>query len=263
MIANQAVQINTPVSNSVTFGQSTHIIGSRKVPQILALAASRVEQWSDKSWKYLTRFRISILERILNGRRISARTMRKEQRQAITALLRVILANLNLSTMQIGFIDKQTGIFVHLTLEYLAHQAKLDLRTAQRAMSWLYESGYVIGTRQSSVDLDTGEYINKPSIRQISGLLLSDLGISHFALSNAKQRSAKPTVKKSVGNIAIKAFNQLKENFTSKLKPICKPTNPIKTFCLIEYKEKLAKLMEAMPHISLSEAQSMLPRPPS
>jgi len=255
-------QIIQATTNDVNSQFPSYNIGPRKVPQILALAASRVEQWSEHSWKWLSKLRDAIHERVFNGKRISTRTMRKEQRESITALLRVLLSYLDLGTMQIGIFNPKTGVFVHLTLAYLARQANLSFSQAQRAMAWLYDSGYVIGYRQSSFDMDTNEFFYKPSIRKISNHLLTDLGITDLALSRARARSKK-TIRQTIGKAVtdvVKAAKEIKKACSTAFKSI-NSTQSKKTMSLTDYAEKLNKIMDLIPGISIDDAKKMLPNP--
>lgn len=250
-----------PLHIDISKPETLHVVCGRKVPQILSLAASRIDQWGAHSWKWLTKLRLAILIRVSLGKRLSTRTMRKEQREAITALLKVMLSYLDLKTMQIGIYNPETGIFVHLSLDYLAHKAGLNIWTAQRAMAWLYDSGYIIGFRQSSYDLETDEYIHKPSIRKISNSLLSDLGITDFALTRARTKSKKSAVKEGVGRVITKAVDKIKNASSDLFKKMSGVPAKKTGIPQSEHTEKLKKLMTALPHISLSEAQAMLPRP--
>lgn len=244
-------------------------IENRKVPQILALSASRVGEWSSHSWKWLSRLRLAMLQRINAKKRVSTRTMRKDQRNAISALLQVLLSHLDLKTMQIGIYNPETNVFIHLSLEYLAKKARLTLRRAQRAMSWLYDAGYVVGFRQSSFDLDTNEYCHKPSVRKISLFLLQDLGITNLALQRARNKS-----RKHLERFLINAYQNNKNSeknepgvldsvkkITSKLVSNLSFKKEIPSESFKIYTEKLKKLMALMPHLSQEDAKRMLPSP--
>lgn len=249
-------QIVNSLPSSLSAYTPSHI-GSRNVPQILALAASRVEQWSEHSWKWLVKLRTAILGRVANGKRLSTKTMRKDQRVAIMKLLNVILSHLDLKTMQVGIYNPETGVFVHLTLAYLAHKAGLSYSQAQRAMAWLYEGGYIVGFRQSSFDEMTGEFVHKPSIRRVSNHLLSDLGITELAFTrartSAKKSALNQTVTKSLDKVKSAACGVVKKATNIFVKKVGMP--------LDEYAEKLNKIIAH--GIPLDEAKRMLPRPAS
>lgn len=257
--------VNSPLHNFDKKDVPPSVIGVRKVPQILSLAANRVEQWGEHSWKWLRRIRFALLERFANGRRLSSRTMRKDQRGAIVALTRVLLSHLDLKTMQVGVYNPETGVFVHLTLEYLAHKAGLTYSQAQRAMAWMYESGYVMGFRQSSFDMNTNEYVNKPSIRRISNHLLTDLGITDLAFNKARAQSSKSSMKQRVGRFVTKAATQVKGACSAIFKsvPTSSPKSKANTMSMAEYVEKIRYIMEHIPGTSFEEAQGMLPKPSS
>lgn len=244
-------------------------IDDRKVPQILALSASRVGEWSSHSWKWLTRMRIAILRRVQIEKRLSCRTMRVDQRKAIAALLKVMLSHLDLKTMQVGIYNPETNVFTHLSLNYFAHKAGLSLRRTQRAMAWLYDAGYVIGFRQSSFDTETNEYHHKPSIRRVSNSLLQDLGITSLAIQRARNKSKKnfqktllKTLKadtqQSNNSNTVKAVKSMISGIVSRVMPsdVSNNSPPCKA-----YTEKIKKLMTLMPNLSYEEAKKMLPAP--
>lgn len=244
----------------------------KKRPQILSLATSRVGEWSMSSWKWLARFRVALLQRVRDESRQSSRTMRREQREAISEVLKVVFQYLDLNTMCVGFYHRETSVFVHLSMDFLAKKAGLPIRRAQRAMNWLYQSGYIVGYRQSSYDIDTNEYYHKPSIRRVNIKLLLDLGITEFALQKARGRSKKRfegillnalSVKDGSDHISVK--NELKVqnilngfakafSLTSNTKPVHPPS---------VYYEKLEQLMKLMPNLTTNEAKKMLPAPES
>lgn len=256
--------VNSPQHIDISKSETLHVVNGRKVPQILSLAASRIDQWGAHSWKWLTKLRLAILIRVSLGKRRSTRTMRKEQREAITALLKVMLSYLDLKTMQIGVYNPATGVFAHLSLDYLAHKAGLNIWTAQRAMAWLYDSGYLVAYRQSTFDIESNEFTYKPSIRRISNMLLTDLGITDLSLSRARTKSKKSAMKEAVTHVIKKTADQVKNVVSVAFNKMSAFSSPKQTgMSSSEYAEKLKKLMAALPHLSLSEAQQMLPRPSS
>ena len=280
MISSTSVNVNSNLSSTSTKSISSCLTDeatldvvseqnqgkkNRKLPQVLSLAISRSEIWSKKSWTWLARIRLAVLERVCNGKRLSTKSMRSEQRHAIASLLKVILENLDLNTMQIGFVHRETGVFIRLTLAYLAKQAKLELKTAERAMKWLYESSYVTGTKQFAFDIETKQYINKPSIRVVSSNLLFDFGITSFAFNHARERSRKYALKKSVSQIYASGVQAVKNIFSKVIKKTSatfKTSKDKVSFCIKEYEEKLNKLRLAFPNKSEFELKDMLPRPP-
>ncbi len=72
-----------------------------KGPQILSLAASRVGEWSESSWKWLSRLRVALLQRFHDHNRLSSKTMRSDQRIAISQLLKIMLNYLDLNTINL------------------------------------------------------------------------------------------------------------------------------------------------------------------
>ena len=246
----------------------THI-DQRKVPQILALAANRVGEWYSHSWKWLSRLRVAVLMRVNLEKRLSTRTMRIDQREAILALLKVVLSHLDLKTMQIGIYNPETDVFTHLSLDYLAHKAGLSLRRTQRAMAWLYDAGYIIGYRQSHYDAESDEFFYKPSIRKVAFTLLQDLGITELAYQRARSKSRKHLEKflskfykdkkeESRAGGSFEATRNIVSNIANMLTP--KPSQALEASTKI-YTEKIKRLMDLMPNLSFEEAKRMLPNP--
>lgn len=244
-------------------------IDQKKVPQILALSASRVGEWSSHSWKWLLRMRIAVLKRIKLDKRLSSRTMRIDQRKAIAALLKVLLSHLDLKTMQVGIYNPETDVFIHLSLNYFAHKAGLSLRRTQRAMAWLYDAGYIIGYRQSSYDIETEEFYYKPSIRRVSDTLLQDLGITNLALQRARNKSRKNLEKFLSKFYRNKNEEQKEQNNIDATNNVI--SNVLNMFTVKQqrssdhsvkiFTEKIKKLMDLMPNLTLEEAKRMLPSP--
>ena len=235
-------------------------------PQILDIAANRVEEWSAHSWKWLTKLRSAVLVRVANQKRSSTRTMRCDQRKAIAQLLQVMIHYLDLKTMQVGFVHSESQTFVHLSLEFLSKKANLPMRRAQRAMSWLYQSGYISGLRQFHYDPETQEYQHKPSARRVNPRLLIDLGITEHALLNARKRSKNRQRKQMMENlimpiskplIPILHIDNLQMQLTKQIiQKSQKERPPPET-----YLAKLKKLISLFPNLSIDEVKSMLPPP--
>lgn len=236
------------------------------MPQILSLAIKRAGEWQTQQWKWLYRIRHSVISKYKDKQRKSTRTMRIDQRVAIQAILKTLLSHLDLSSMCVGYYHKETGAFIHLSLEYLARKAGLNHRRAQRAIHWLYQSGYITQFKQSFYDDETDEYVHRPAVRRINPILLLDLGITQLALATARKRSKTKIAKYKMSImpiVPIKEVKRVKEKITqatkvvSLFKPI--PTDTSKYH--IDYESKLQKLMRALPHLTLDEAKSMLPNP--
>ncbi len=242
--------------------------GTKPRPQILTIASNRVEEWFNESWKWLTRLRTAILMRVSHKKRLSTRTMRHDQRQAISKLLHVLFHYLDLKTMQIGFYHDESQTFVHLTLEFLAKKANLPLRRAQRAISWLYESGYISGFRQSSFDIETGEYTHKPSIRKVNEKLLFDLGITTHALQKARKRSSQQQQRKMLTRIIPNQListtvsqnkDYLQKEIDLLITQFTQQSTEEKHKKIALRQSKLHKMALLFPHLSQNEIESMLP----
>lgn len=248
-----------------------YTINGKKAPQILCLAAKRAGEWSEHSWKWLQRIRGALLLRVQNETRKSTKSLRIDQRVAIHKLLVTILSHVDLKTLCLGYYDKQTGVFIHLGVEYLAKKSGLCVRRTQRALQWLYEAGYLVGHRRSTIDEDTGEYIHKTSIRKVSLRLFLDLGITEIALHRARNKAKKkveglvlsvldkPTPSKGKrrkdGGLDIGSIiNNLTGAFSTKPKSKDYTEPP-------EYLNRIKQMQEIFPNKTINEIKLMLPDP--
>lgn len=225
----------------------------------------RAEEWTQHSWKWLYSLRRALVKRVAAQSRQSTRGMRVEQRRAISQLLAVIISHLDLKTMQLGYYHPETGTFIHLGIEYLARKAQLSPRRVQRALRWLHEAGYISAFRQSIYDDLTDTYLHKPSVRKIHNKLLMELGITADALNKARfrstQRFQQNGLKRELKNQA-RTSHASHERFKNNLFTFIKnsSTEPRNNQLIVTYHEKLQKLMDHFPELSLEEAKGMLPR---
>lgn len=244
-------------------------IENKKVPQILGLASKRAEEWNKHSWKWLRRLRGALLNKVSNRRRTTCRTLRSEQREAISKLLHVIFSFLDLNTMCVGVLHKESEVFAHLSLAYLAKKSGLNIRRVQRAMQWLCEAGYIVPYRRSFYDVEKEQYYHQPSIRRVNPTLFTDLGITLGALQRARIR-AKQYLEKIFSPLAmarvlptfsqqINALKCKKKYFNSMKSPLERP--PFLSSFPPLYIEKLKQIMKSLPTLTIFEAQRLLPNP--
>lgn len=230
----------------------------------MSLAEHRASEWTKHSWKWLYSLRQALIYRVESQKRQSTRTMRSDQRQAIEQLLSVIISHVDLKTMQLGYYQKDTGIFIHLGIHYLAKKAQLSTRRTQRALKWLHESGYITAFRQSIFDDMTQSYLHKPSVRKVNEKLFYELGITQQALRNARQRSSQRNqrhgFRKKLENNLSKVTGSLNHNVADL---ITLPQNITQKHArpvdLTNYKDKLRKLSVHFPDLSIEELKMMLP----
>lgn len=234
------------------------------IPQILSLAEHRAEEWAEHSWKWLYSLRQALIYRVERQKRQSTRTMRSDQRKAIERLLSVIISHIDLKTMQLGYYQKDTGIFIHLGIHYLAKKAQLSPRRTQRALQWLHESGYITAFRQSIFDDLTQSYLHKPSVRKVHEKLFYELGITQQALRNARQRSAQRNqrhgfrmkLEKNLSNVAGSLGTSIAELITLPHNVTERMHSPLNS---TSYKDKLRKLSAHFPDLGIEEIKMMLP----
>lgn len=240
-------------------------IDNRKVPQILALANRRAEEWSNSSWKWLTRLRSALLQKVSTQHRRSCRTLRSEQRQAIYCLLKVVLSYLDLTTLCVGVRHQESQVFTHLSLAFFAKKSGLHIRRVQRAMQWLCNAGYIIPYRRSFYDIETEQYYHQPSIRRINPILFKDLGISPAALRRAREH-ASHYLRKLFSRSALSCFSSVvsenKRPFFDKKSyylPLKGKENPKADTLPTLYLQKIQQLIAAFPSLTFFEAQRLLP----
>ncbi|MGF6766166.1 hypothetical protein P3T24_006512 [Paraburkholderia sp. GAS33] len=114
----------------------------------------------------------------LNAANGADRRQRLERRVACVQLLRAQIKYMDLPSMRVG-IPQPGGGFLCLTLSYLAKQAGIGLRRAERAMRDLQAAGLVRSWQRCEQD-EAGNYRGLAAIRQLPTALFSAFGLGKW-----------------------------------------------------------------------------------
>jgi hypothetical protein len=114
----------------------------------------------------------------LNRANGSTRQQRTERSVACMQLLRASLKYLDLLTLRVG-IPSTDGGMQNLTLPFLAEQAGLDQRRAERAMHDLQKAG-LISVRRRCERIDDGNYMGLAAIRYVPPALFGAFGLAKW-----------------------------------------------------------------------------------
>lgn len=106
------------------------------------------------------------------------RQQRLERRIACVQLLRAQIKYMDLPSMRVG-IPQPGGGFLCLTLRFLAKQAGIGLRRAERAMRDLQAAGLVRSWQRCEQD-EAGNYRGLAAIRQLPTALFSAFGLGKW-----------------------------------------------------------------------------------
>jgi len=103
---------------------------------------------------------------------------RRDRRFACVQLLRAHIKYLDLPSLRVG-IPQSDGNFMSVTLRFLARQAGIGLRRAERAMRDLQQAGLVRSQSRCEKD-DAGQYRGLASLRQLPPALFGAFGLAKW-----------------------------------------------------------------------------------
>ena len=112
---------------------------------------------------------------VANGK---PRQQRRDRRVACVQLLRAHIKYLDLPSLRVG-IPQGDGNFMSLTLRFLARQAGIGLRRAERAMRDLQSAGLVCSQPRCELD-EAGQYRGLASLRQLPPALFGAFGLTKW-----------------------------------------------------------------------------------
>lgn len=103
----------------------------------------------------------------LSGRKsMRSRQIRSERREAVCAVLSVILAHYDYGQDRFGVLDRETGQFRRFGCDFIADRSGLSLPRVWRALSDLREAGYLFAVKKSKrVD---GELVHTVAVRWLT-----------------------------------------------------------------------------------------------
>jgi len=112
---------------------------------------------------------------VANGK---PRQQRRDRRVACVQLLRAHIKYLDLPSLRVG-IPQGDGNFMSVTLRFLARQAGIGLRRAERAMRDLQSAGLVCSQPRCELD-EAGQYRGLASLRQLPPALFGAFGLAKW-----------------------------------------------------------------------------------
>ena len=143
--------------------------GAGGIPRILTTLIERLDDYLTDPAAWLPGLNH------VNGKN---RQQRRERRSACVQLLRDHIKYLDLASMRVG-VPQANGGFLNLTLKFLARQAGIGQRRAERAMHDLQMAGLVSTQSRCEKD-DAGQYRGLASLRQLPPALFGAFGLGKW-----------------------------------------------------------------------------------
>ncbi|WP_236074782.1 hypothetical protein [Paraburkholderia nemoris] len=143
--------------------------GAGGIPKILTTLIERLDEYLADPASCLP---------TLNTANGADRQQRLDRRIACVQLLRAQIKYMDLPSMRVG-IPQANGGFLCLTLKFLAKQAGLGLRRAERAMRDLQSAGLVRTWQRCEQD-EAGNYRGLAAIRQLPAALFGAFGLGKW-----------------------------------------------------------------------------------
>ena len=144
--------------------------GAGGIPRILTTLIERLDDYLTDPAAWLPGLNH------VNGKK--NRQQRRERRSACVKMLRVHIKYLDLASMRVG-VPQANGGFLNLTLKFLARQAGIGQRRAERAMHDLQMAGLVSTQSRCEKD-DAGQYRGLASLRQLPPALFGAFGLGKW-----------------------------------------------------------------------------------
>ncbi|WP_244115017.1 hypothetical protein [Burkholderia cepacia] len=149
----------------------------RERPHILTRLAELLDQYVADPARILP---------TLNAANGSQRQQRHERRVACVQLLRAMVRYLDLVSLRVG-IPQRGGAFLNFTMPFLARQAGLPLRRAERAMRDLLQAGLVKAQRRCEAT-EAGGFRGLAALRQLPRELFAAFGLGKW-LGHERRRA--------------------------------------------------------------------------
>lgn len=162
-----------------------------------------------------------LLKRLL----FKKRHRRSERREAIVLVCQVILHYIDMESLKLGVLNTN-GRWWLPTITWLAQQAGIGLKRAQRAIRDLARAGYIKITYRWTQRPD-GSYENKAALREIRDSFFTHLGVKKQELETdrhraRKKRDLRPPIIEGIGQ-GYAGFNDLKVRLLKQISPRFKP----------------------------------------
>ncbi len=139
------------------------------IPRILTALIDKLDKYLEDPAGCLPSLNLA------NGK---VRQQRRDRRYACVQLLRAHIKYLDLPSLRVG-IPQGDGNFTSVTLRFLARQAGIGLRRAERAMRDLQSAGLVRSQQRCELD-DAGHYRGLASLRQLPPALFGAFGLAKW-----------------------------------------------------------------------------------
>jgi len=119
-------------------------------------------------------------DEIVQTWKANIRLKNSQSREAIVKLLSVMVLNMDMITMLVGYTDPKTKAFAHYKLDSLAELADLNYSRARRAFAWLKSVGIITNNDKVCERNEDGTYTGKAAPKRLSERLFDYFNMGNW-----------------------------------------------------------------------------------
>ncbi|OQX08373.1 MAG: hypothetical protein BWK73_25570 [Thiothrix lacustris] len=153
--------------------------GKRLRPLLLRSICVPMKEWFTNPIRHLA-YCFHRTDEIVQVWHANIRLKNSQSREAAVKLLSVMVLNMDMATMLVGYRDPKTKAFQHYKLDSLAEMADLTYPRARRAFAWLKSVGIISNDDQVCEKNADGTFTGKAAPKRISERLFDYFGMGNW-----------------------------------------------------------------------------------
>jgi hypothetical protein len=153
--------------------------GKRLRPLLLRSICVPMKEWFTHPTRHIA-YCFHRTDEIVQHWKANMRLKNSQSREAIVKLLSVMVLNMDMASMLVGYRDPKTKAFAHYKLDSLAEMADLTYPRARRAFGWLKSVGIISNDDQVCEKNADGTFTGKAAPKRISERLFEYFGMASW-----------------------------------------------------------------------------------
>jgi hypothetical protein len=153
--------------------------GKRLRPLLLRSICVPMKEWFTNPTRHIA-YCFHRTDEIVQVWRANIRLKNSQSREALVKLLSVMVLNMDMASMLVGYRDPKTREFKHYKLDSLAEMADLTYSRAKRAFAFLKSQGIITNDDKVCERNEDGTYTGKAAPKRISERLFEYFGMANW-----------------------------------------------------------------------------------
>lgn len=153
--------------------------GKRLRPLLLRSICVPMKEWFTHPTRHIG-YCFHRTDEIVQTWKANIRLKNSQSREAVVKLLSVMVLNMDMVTMLVGYRDPKTKAFQHYKLDSLAEMADMTYPRARRAFAWLKSVGIISNDDQVCEKNADGTFTGKAAPKRLSERLFEYFGMSNW-----------------------------------------------------------------------------------